>query len=386
MGDTASKDTLIIYVPGYTDHAPGVRLRGYVRWAMDNPDGEISLDPLPRPEERAFQGYPGLRYTLSEPYVRHVDFVEVSWDTQITKLTGSPPIRRIPRGALLLWLNFWSASKLALTNSRGFALATGIGLAVMFLWFYLVLASALGGIVGALPKSGVEFASGLGWIHVMWHDIKPGSWAFAGLFGLAAVLSAFQVEPGAIANIADLYDRFTHNTEESESYIAIRSMLVDLVRDAVVATNADSYARTIILGHSFGALISCAAIPKIVKKVDLMTIGTYFAYLDKFDGVNMEKLFRSALSANVAHWYDYFSDQDWLASSAPYTDILEQRSTATSDEKLVTPRERYKAQKVGNAWNVRLCDKLTARTHRYYFRDPQVIAELFREPEPVAAS
>ena len=379
-------DTLIVFVPGYTEQGPGVHLRGYVRWAIDTAP---QLPTWPRPdtvEERSFAGYSGLRYTVKDPQPRHVDIVEVPWDARVGKLTGQPPALRIPRAASLLWINFISGVRV-LGISPGYALASGLALVLMLLWFWLLISSTAAGIAAATQKNApgsLSLAFVPGWLHSLWQLLQPNGWLYLGPAIAVVLLTAWKIDPGMIANIADLYDRFTHDGPEPESYVTTRSDVVNSVRDAVKATADASYGRIVLVGHSFGALIACAAAPELdlpetMAPIELVTVGTYFAYLDKLDGANMARLFDGVLTSKVIRWTDFFAKKDWLASNNDYWQTFKRRRKR-GDQAPAHEQQRYIGTPVGSTWNVTFMDKLKTTTHRYYFKDPEVLRVIFAAP------
>ena len=371
MADEPRK-TLIVFVPGYAEAGPGVRLRGYVRWAIENATAPANDTwTPPSPELRAFQGYSGLRYTRTDAdgAARYVDILEVPWQTEVTKLTSRPPQVRLWRGVSLLWLNFWSGLK-TLRSSRAYAIATGIALALLVLWLLFLAMSLAGGVEQARKGAGIQ---PLPWIppavKAVWHAVQPKGWFYFIVLAVLALLAFSRIDPGVIADIADLYDRFTHDRPEPESYETTQSTLTGLVRDALRETNDGSYERVVVLGHSFGALIACAAVAQARTNVELITVGTYFSYLDNLDPTHIKALFDSVLAAPIVRWIDFFSKNDWLASSRGYH--------GTKDPRYVPRHADLKP-------NIGFGEKMRGESHRYYFEDVKVLKAVFDGVVPPA--
>ncbi|MDP9025186.1 MAG: hypothetical protein M3N13_07425 [Candidatus Eremiobacteraeota bacterium] len=353
-------DDLVVYVPGIGGPNGTTHLRGFVQYAIDQTYKKNAIDVAFEP--RTFAGYSGLRVTVADAdgSTRVADVVEVDWQSTVNRLSTQSLPRRLLGGLILLARTFGPAFAIG-WEARGFMGTAVVGIALILAWTYLGIAAAVAAFSKLSP----------GTLHIPADIFGDHGVVYIVVFLVVGALALAGLDADTAADMADIYDRYLANREMHGTYERIGDEILQRVRDAILATSkhADDepgYRRTVIVGHSFGALPALEAAARCNSPVELVTIGTFFAFVQKLRPQRIEQMLRTVRDAGptIIKWLDFTSAKDHIASTTPFK----------ADVKVHQPEHVYLA-------TASPLDTINLHAHLLYFEEKRVLDAIFR---PVA--
>jgi hypothetical protein len=296
-------------------------------------------------------GYAGRRVTI-----RHVqyDLFELYWQDLATQLTDEKVWTQLWRGLILL--SVWAGRALRVFRRYWqWAAYLIVGLLVLLFWYWGVIGVGLNS-VGSVPwitsKAIVEQAKFVG----TWMLSFP-VWAVGSL-----ILGALAINVGLIADVTDVITRYFSGSIESNG-LTLREQFGAMICQSVSAlTGQQRYDTVTIVGHSLGAAIAIDAMAAQhndwLPSCRLVTLGGFLEFLQSVYPDLKTRMDACMREPKVTAWTDYYATDDPLSSHQPLT---------TSDAK-------YAGIKTNNGAG--LVDRVTGKSHRYYFKNPQVLQSL----------
>ncbi|MDP9025755.1 MAG: alpha/beta fold hydrolase [Candidatus Eremiobacteraeota bacterium] len=351
-------DDLVVYVPGIGGPNGTTHLRGFVQYAICNTYDKDGIDVAFEP--RSFAGYAGLRVTLADADggKRVADVVEVDWQSSVNRLSTQSLPRRLLGGFFLLWRILRPALSIG-WEARGFISTAVVGILLIVAWTYLAVAAAfaaLGKLFPGMPHIPADIFGEHGVVYLAVFLVVSGLALFAGL------------DADTAADMADIYDRYLANRPVYGGYARLGDELVQQVRDVIKATtkhsdNEPGYRRIVLVGHSFGALPALEAAAKCSIPVEVITIGTFFAFVQKLRPERVDTMLTSVREAGprIIRWLDFTSPKDHIAATTPFhADV-----------------EAHRPEHVALAGANRL-DTINLHAHLLYFEEKRVLDAIFR--------
>ncbi len=148
-----------------------------------------------------------------------------------------------------------------------------------------------------------------------------GKWMLESKFWIwpTAILTAANIDLDRSIDLADLLRRYLFGVRESDNS-TMRETLRFEVSDAVDAVAAGAKTDVTIVAHSFGCVMALdyIAASSPVKRIDLFTLGGFLKFLSAENPQLVQPLISGALaSPSLAKWTDFYSPNDWLATTTP---------------------------------------------------------------------
>jgi hypothetical protein len=307
------------------------------------------------------EGLSGTQVTVRDAkteVVTSTDIFEVEWKAKFDFASAGKWWQKLPTGFLLLFSFLNLRLVKSFRESPFWAVAIVLSLSLIVLWLYGTVAIALTAI-GHSGAFGTDWDKRVSDLGASMLEVKPLIWA-------TAVLTVLNVDVDRSIDLADLLRRYLFGATDRTG-VTMRAQLRQTLAQVVPRVTNAGYRHVSLVAHSFGCVMALDYLDhedSLRHPIRLVTLGGFLKFLSAENPALVDPLIDSCLAnADVTRWQDFNSSNDWIATTTP----------------IRRPSVKYSARSA--VPTVSLPDRITGRSHSYYFGDETVIGAIMTPPE-----
>lgn len=332
----------IIFIPGFQHKAMGTcteKLASNI--ALQFPDKEVFV----RIDEND-------DISLENTTFKKLDLYEAYWMDCIPINTNESPTSKILNGAKLIY--FWLFSKIWIETRRSKSMTFGLALSglALLIWYLTIIFSLF------YPYDITDFS-----FPALLEQIKDNDiWNLATLTPIIAVLTLpLLASINQLIYISSSIRAYILNlSKDEDAILGTRGLIHSKICTVFRKVYAKDYDEVIIVAHSFGSIIAIEVLSlwqnnNDISKTTLVTWGSPINLIKWKSNATKRALSELIEQNNLLRWLDIYSHHDWLCS------YVVEHKIAFCDE-----------ASVEITFDCELTDKMTGRTHLYYYTDMRV--------------
>jgi hypothetical protein len=333
-------------------------------------------------EVTAAGGADGVQVKIEYPdgQVRHVDVYEAFWADLVPFLSQAPLPSRMLRSLVLA--AYWCRPRvlLGMLSHRALVPSLVVGVLLLVVWIAATFGLFLS-TTDLKADSIVRLIFGDARVDDPGHGLLVSLTAKALALGAAVALPVVKAWPAicalmmifpvaVVVDVADFARRFLINEPTSEEETGLRDRIRRRVRAVLNGVYVHgSYDRVWVVAHSFGTVVAVDVLADYAargdRRIRLVTLGSPLPLMILGERWMADEVVRCARNPALERWDDFHSRQDWFCGPVPFG----------SGERTASHRIDRPAG---------LLDRLSARTHYRYLRDPEVFVTLLERPAAAA--